>query len=121
MRWSLSSVVRLVLVIFAFVSLSVILRTLVTQYPDYFPANFHQADSSLDNQNPNTPTEERLYEEGSEPQVNGEERSTPRSRISPEMQEYLSWEPPTEQAHYPPYDQYRDRDYDPNRWEAFDQ
>jgi hypothetical protein len=48
--------------------------------------------------------------------------TTPRSRITPEMQEHLTWEPPIEiRDHYPPYDQYANRDYDPNRWEAFEQ
>jgi len=48
--------------------------------------------------------------------------TTPRSRITPEMQEHLKWEPPIEiKDHYPPYDQYTNRDYDPNRWEAFEQ
>jgi len=30
------------------------------------------------------------------------------------------WNPPNIEGHWPPYDGYRDADYDPNRWEAFD-
>lgn len=47
-------------------------------------------------------------------------KTTPRSRLAVEMQEYLNWKPPVEiKDHYPPYDQYATRDYDPNRWETF--
>lgn len=28
------------------------------------------------------------------------------------------WTPPNDEAHYPPYNGYRDQDYDPNRWEG---
>lgn len=47
--------------------------------------------------------------------------TSPRSRLSKEMQEILAWNPPVEiKAHYPPYDQYANRDYDPNRWQDFE-
>ena len=45
-----------------------------------------------------------------------------RRRLPPQFQQFLAWEPPTDQSdHYPPYDAYNDRDFDPNRWEAFAQ
>jgi len=48
--------------------------------------------------------------------------TTPRSRITAQLQEQLTWDPPVDiKNHYPPYDQYKTRDYDPNRWEAFEQ
>lgn len=49
-------------------------------------------------------------------------QTTPRSRITLKLQEQLEWEAPVEtKDHYPPYDQYLTRDYDPNRWEGFGQ
>lgn len=48
--------------------------------------------------------------------------SSPRSRVSLDLQETLQWNPPVEvKDHYPPYDAYQNRDYDPNRWEDFEQ
>ena len=36
------------------------------------------------------------------------------------MADILKWEPPkTDEEHWPPYDDFRDKDYDPNRWEGF--
>lgn len=47
---------------------------------------------------------------------------TPRSRVSQDMQKLLKWDAPKEiKAHYPSYSDFDDRDYDPNRWEAFEQ
>lgn len=46
----------------------------------------------------------------------------PRSRLPQQLQQFLSWSPPTDDPdHYPPYNAYTYRDYDPNRWEAFPQ
>lgn len=46
----------------------------------------------------------------------------PRSRLPQEWQEFLKWDVPrNDPEHYPPYSHYADRDYDPNRWEAFPQ
>ena len=46
----------------------------------------------------------------------------PRNRVSQELQTFLSWEPPAgRDQHYPSYYDYKDRDYDPNRWEGFPQ
>lgn len=46
----------------------------------------------------------------------------PRNRLPEEWQEFLKWDIPTnDPEHYPPYNAYQDRDYDPNRWEAFRQ
>ncbi|KAI9829675.1 MAG: hypothetical protein M1819_006046 [Sarea resinae] len=35
------------------------------------------------------------------------------------LQEILKWDPPKNPDHWPPYDAYKDKDYDPNRWEGF--
>ena len=121
MRRSSSSISRLVLIIVAFVSILLILRTPVTQYTDYLSGKPPQADLSLNPPKIDAPTEDRPYEQSHEAPLPADEKSTSRSRISLEMQEYLSWDPPLEQDHYPPYDHYRNRDYDPNRWEAFEQ
>lgn len=46
----------------------------------------------------------------------------PRGRLTDAFKQYLNWTPPTDVGgHYPPYDAYENRDYDPNRWEAFPQ
>lgn len=46
----------------------------------------------------------------------------PRRRLPIELQDFLVWDPPTDQPeHYPSYDAYQDTDFDPNRWEAFQQ
>lgn len=48
--------------------------------------------------------------------------SSPRSRLDIEMQELLTWDPPIDKPkHYPPYDAYSNRDFDPNRWEGFEE
>ncbi|KAL9060946.1 MAG: hypothetical protein Q9162_000390 [Coniocarpon cinnabarinum] len=44
----------------------------------------------------------------------------PRRRLPVEFQNFLSWDPPDE-GHFPPYDGYKERDFDPNRWEGFAQ
>jgi len=46
--------------------------------------------------------------------------TTPRSRVTQELQDVLKWTPPNVDDRYPPYKGYTNRDYDPNRWEAFD-
>lgn len=46
----------------------------------------------------------------------------PRFRLPEALQNFLDWDPPKDDPdHYPPYDQYAFRDYDPNRWESFPQ
>ena len=46
----------------------------------------------------------------------------PRSRLPKDLQKFLDWNPPKDDPeHYPPYDAYKERDYDPNRWESFPQ
>lgn len=35
------------------------------------------------------------------------------------VEEILKWDPPDLPDHYPPYDGYKGKDYDPNRWEGF--
>lgn len=37
------------------------------------------------------------------------------------MEGMLDWSRPNRQGHWPPYEDYVDRKYDPNRWEEFDQ
>ena len=49
------------------------------------------------------------------------DHSNPRSRIGSALQKLLDWDPPTwASLHNPPYNRFKQRDYDPNRWEAFD-
>ena len=36
------------------------------------------------------------------------------------MEEMLDWNRPNKQGHWPPYEDYINRSYDPNRWEEFD-
>lgn len=36
------------------------------------------------------------------------------------MKKMLDWERPTGAGHWPPYNDFVNTDYDPNRWEAFD-
>ena len=46
----------------------------------------------------------------------------PRRRLPPVLQDFLFWDPPTDQPeHYPSYEGYKDTDFDPNRWEGFPQ
>jgi hypothetical protein len=35
------------------------------------------------------------------------------------LRDLLRWQRPNRGDHWPPYNDYKDRDYDPNRWEAF--
>lgn len=50
-----------------------------------------------------------------------DDNTNPRGRLTKQFQEWLQWDPPVGKDHYPPYDEYEGRDYDPNRWETFPQ
>jgi hypothetical protein len=43
-----------------------------------------------------------------------------RPTIKEEVQSMLKWDRPTWGGHWPPFDVYIDKGYDPNRWEQFD-
>lgn len=52
------------------------------------------------------------------------DHSKPRQRLTEQLQQILTWDPPASIApedHDPPYDGFYDSDYDPNRWEGFEQ
>ena len=94
-----ASLRRLVLVLLCFVVLYLILRTPTAPY--YNPGRVHPP--------PPPPSG-----------IDGNKFA--RRRLPIEYQNFLAWDPPTDQPdHYPPYDSYKDRDFDPNRWEAFPQ
>jgi hypothetical protein len=47
--------------------------------------------------------------------------ATPRpTNIKEYMQSMLKWDRPTWDGHWPPFQDYVDKQYDPNRWEQFD-
>ena len=66
---------------------------------------------------PTTP----YYKPGT-PKPTEPDNKRPRLRLPEELQKFLTWNAPQDDPdHYPPYDAYKERDYDPNRWEIFPQ
>ena len=48
-----------------------------------------------------------------------ETESAPSIGVGEYLRDILRWQRPNKGDHWPPYSDYKDKDYDPNRWEAF--
>ncbi len=111
---STSRLRRLVLLVFGFIITLLILRTPAPQLLGYKEG---RPSSLQSGQSEGAQREGSSGGEGDKPVDN-----TPRGRITQNLRDVITWDPPVDiKDHYPPYDAYFDRDFDPNRWEEFEQ
>ena len=66
------------------------------------------------------PAQEPVMQEESAP-VEYEAQTSSAIEIGEYLRDLLRWQRPSRGDHWPPYADYKDKDYDPNRWEAFQQ
>lgn len=109
---------RLALVVVIFIVIYLLLRSPSKPAGDYHHALNTPPDSKDASTNKDKSSDSDASDSGGQDPQSVER---PRDRITKELQKMLAWIPPAIKDHYPPYGDYEHRDYDPNRWEAFEQ